>query len=399
MDWRHWMRNGAGELDPNHPSGQMRGFHIVFRLRIAEAGMLRFWSDGGCVVRRGGRVLYEHRGGGVWPGRVPVEEGDVLEVAQWNGGGDWYWAAQFEHARYALVPPAADALMEYLGAIYRRLARPNGPPLKFYCNGQEPVRTALALYSMVLNGYAPSAVLVYGSEQWDHRARSFFGRVLPFVTVVPQEEVLGPIRGLGAEGERVAAWARDRFFVMKLCVALLCPPYEHCLMDDDVFVLRPVDDALAAFRDHDLVYQSDGVAGGPEYLDMWGWMMGDARPAVLPTANFNFGQYWMRNAFDPLDIVARAARVEPPERRIWVWDQGFVACLFAGGRTWALPSRRYLFPFLDGLPGGSTFGYDYENNPCGFTSIHFAAFQRKPSDAAAALLIRRILGDPEALVP
>jgi hypothetical protein len=70
------------------------------------------------------------------------------------------------------------------------------------------------------------------------------------------------------------------------------------------------------------------------------------------------------------------------EHGAWVWEQGFVAALFAHRPVHQLPSQRYLCPLRDGLPGG-TLGYDYQGNPSGFIAIHFGGLLEKPSDAAA----------------
>jgi hypothetical protein len=41
-------------------------------------------------------------------------------------------------------------------------------------------------------------------------------------------------------------------------------------MDDDVFILDRVDDALEAFERCDLVYSPDMYNWGEEYLKIWG---------------------------------------------------------------------------------------------------------------------------------
>jgi len=56
---------------------------------------------------------------------------------------------------------------------------------------------------------------------------------------------------------------------MKACVGLLDGPEEFGLVDDDLFVLDPVDDALEAFGRHDLVFIPD-CDHAREYHRTWG---------------------------------------------------------------------------------------------------------------------------------
>ena len=81
----------------------------------------------------------------------------------------------------------------------------------------------------------------------------------------------------------------------------------------------------------------------------------------------------------------------------WVWEQGFVAALFAGGAVHQLPSQRYLCPLWDGLPGG-VLGSDYAGNPLEFIAVHFGSLLEKPTDAAALHLAPQILGRACAVV-
>ena len=159
-------------------------------------------------------------------------------------------------------------------------------------------------------------------------------------------------------------------------------------MDDDVVVLGPTDDALAAFAEADAVYLPD-TDHGNAYLSVWGPVFGRVTP--LPTRRFNTGLMWIRNT-QPAAQLARLMLQgrDSVTRGAWVWEQGFIATLFAQGRSHALPSQRYLLPIWDGLPGG-VLGYDYATNPCRFRAIHFAGLWERLSDPAALHLAPEIL--------
>lgn len=384
IDWREWFKRGLG-LEQSHLGGEMRGFHVVFRLRMRRGGTLVFWDDDGCVIRRRGEIVHsDPTAHGPARHELEVEHGDVLEVAQWQHVGWWLWGARDLSACRADAP--ASSLSSYLEAVERRLRRPVGPPLKLYTSGRTPARAVACVYSLVLNGYAPSKVLLYGDYQWGASARATFEELLPFAEVVPSEWARARLLSVG--GQRFAQAAMNNWFVMKTCVALLFPPEEFCLMDDDIFILENMDDALDAFRGHDLVYSPDSNHGG-EYLRAWGWLHGRTREP-LPTATFNAGLYLMRHDFDPRAVAAQALRVRAQGCLPYVWEQGYIANLFAHRSTFELPSQRYFFPLFDGLPCG-TLGYDYARNPCDFASVHFAGLSEKPSDEVTLRLLPQIL--------
>jgi hypothetical protein len=385
IDWRAWFRGGLKYWLP-HQGGEMRGFHVVFHLRVNDTGRLVFWDDDGCLIRRRGETVHADRG--AHPparGEIAVESGDRLEVAQWQYHGGWTWGARVEPA--ARVGPApAEWNFPYRDAVRRRLRAPNGPPLKAYFGGQTPVRTALALYSMVLNGYRPSRVLVFGDYQWDGPARGMFADLLPFAEVVPTAAVLERVQALG--GPTLAELALRHWGVMKTCVGLLVPPDEYCLIDDDVFILDRVSDALDAFGRSDLVFAPDADYGRA-YARIWGWLHGVREP--MATGTLNTGLYWLRNTRDPGGLAADLLRVPPDAAPAWQWEQGFLATQFAHARVTPLPGQRYFYPCIDGLPGGML-GYDYAGNPCGFVSVHFGGLAEKPSDAVAQILAPQVLG-------
>lgn len=387
IDWREHFSRDLRTAAP-HRGGEMKGFHVVFRLHVRRAGRLVFWDDDGSVIRRGGAVVHSDRGAhDLKRHELEVFEGEELEVAQWQHVGGWLWGARLAGELDGPRRALPETLAPYLAAVERRLRTPGGPPLKVYTSAASPLRCVVGVYSMILNGYAPSKVLLYGDYQWGEKARRLFAELLPFAEVVPTERVLAHVRSAG--GPRLAQLASDYWYVMKTFVALLCPPEEFCLLDDDVFVLGPLDDALDAFARHDLVYAPD-TEHGEEYLKVWGWL--DAAGAgPLPTGGFNAGLYFMRNGTDPREVARHTLRVKPHYFMPHLWEQGYIATLFARRKTLRLPTERYNFSLFDGLPGGPL-GYDYANNPCGFSSVHFGGLSEKPSDEATLHLLPHILG-------
>ena len=376
IDWRELFRAGEGF------GGEMCGFHIVFQIRVKTTGRLTFYSDDGCIIRRDGAVIHCDRAAHpAVRNQIDVEAGDHLEVAQWQFHRDWIWGARIDSP--ASAPDMQ--LRSWLPAIEKRLAAPDGPPLKMYCRGATPVRTVVSLYSMILNGYAPSAVHLYGDYQWPAAARSLFATLLPFAQVNGIQEVSEEIRSVG--GKALVDMARANWFVMKSCVSLLCGPGEFCLMDDDIFILDDVGDALSAFQDCDFVFAPD--ADSEEfYQNLWRGVFGHT--TIKPTASLNTGLYWLRLRRDRREIAELLLRGSGILHAAWAWEQGFFANLYADGAVFRLPPQRFFYPYFDGLPGGVT-GYDYALNPCGFASVHFGGPVNKPGDAVAELLAPQIL--------
>jgi hypothetical protein len=385
VDWREFFKNGLKIGDPTL-SGEMRCFHIVFRLRVACEGTLVFWDDDGSIIRRRGEIIHTDRSAHMLQRyEIQVSADDVLEVAQWQLYGGWMWGAH--SASPAPHPtPATELLGSYLPQVQRRLANPNGPPLKFYTHGRSALRATVSVYSLILHGYAPSQVLLFGEDQWSENARELFRVALPFAEVISTREVLNRVHSAG--NSTLSEYAKRYWFAMKACIALLYPPADFCLLDDDVFILDNVADALDAFADHDLVYAPD-TDHGNEYQTLWTGAGGQERQ--LLTGCFNAGLYWMRAVDDLRRVAADAIRIHPSRTNAWNWEQGFIACLFADRRTLRLPTARYFYPLFDGLPGGML-GYDYAQNPCGFASVHFGGLSEKPSDDAMHYLAAEILG-------
>ncbi|HKP76732.1 MAG TPA: hypothetical protein VJT67_14475, partial [Longimicrobiaceae bacterium] len=351
---------------------EMKRFHVVFRIRVAETGRMVFWDDDGSIIRLGGRVVHEDRSAHSFTASaIQVQAGDVLEVAQWQKAGEWMWGA-----RTPSVPAAsaAEVYAPLVDAVSARVDRGDGPPLKFYTNARHPLRAIVSLYSLVLNGYAPSQVLVYGSHQWSPEAGALLRAAFPFAQEVQTERVLSAALSMGGPG--LATAARRYWYVMKACVAMLDGPDEFAVLDDDLFVLGPVDDALEAFRTHDLVYTPD-TDHAREYHRAWGAATHELTPSHA--ANFNAGLYWCRRAEDRRRLGQMMARVRAVGCDPWVWEQGFIATIYTRRPVFALPTQRYLFPLFDGLPGGAL-GYDYAGNPCGLASVHYGGIPDKPTD-------------------
>jgi hypothetical protein len=384
IDWRKHFRGGLKPYEPQL-GGEMRGFHIIFTLHINGSGKLLFWDDDGCIIRRCGEVVHCDRSAhSPRCSSLDVTAGDYLEIAQWQLDNDWLWGARLIPEENTHVG-AVDLLLPYLDLVCQRLRRPEGPPLKLYTDARVPVRMVVGLYSLILNGYAPSKILLYGDNQWDHQKREMFSTLLPFAEIVPTEQVSSRIHSYG--GKELEEMARQFWWVMKTLIALLCPPGEFCLMDDDIFVLDNLNDGLKAFQQYDLVFAPD-TDHGSEYLAHWGWMNQQAKS--LRTGRFNAGLYWMRNTHDPHKVASEALRLRPDGLSSFIWEQGFIASLYALKNIMPLPSQRYFFALFDGLPGGKL-GYDYRLNPCGFSMVHFGGLFNKPTDAETLFLAREIL--------
>jgi hypothetical protein len=374
IDWREVFRGDRLF------GGEMRRFHVRFEIRVKQSGKLVFWEDDGSLIRRRGELLHEDREAHA-PRRaeIEVDAGDCLEIAQWQFDGGWTWGARLEEAA------KADPLGEFRESVCRRLRSPEGPPLKIFCHGREPLRTVLAIYSMILNGYAPAGVLLFGEHQWSPAVRRQFEEALPFARIVSTAQVLETIRTWG--GAALAEHAQTFWFVMKSCIGLLCAPAEFCLMDDDVVVVEPVSEGLAAAHQSDFVFAPD-LDHEALYLSIWGGIFGLS--TICDTAAVNTGLYWMRNPFDPQYAAQRMLAGANHFSREWAWEQGLFAHLFHDRPITRLPSQRYFYPLLDGLPGGIE-GYDYAGNPCGFATIHFGGPIHKPGDQTLLPLLPQIL--------
>jgi len=254
IDWRDFFRTGVRTWDP-YQGGEMKGFHVIFRVRMCKSGRLLFWDDDGSIVRYQNEIIHDDRSAhSLVRHEIEVHAGDILEIAQWQLGWDWMWCGRIQSPG-SPDPRITDEFLERMPIVEQQLRTPTGPPLKMYTNGQSPLRVLAAIYSMVLNGYTPGQIYLFGEEQWSARTRELFRELLPFAQVVSHDEALRHIRFFG--GSALAELSRKHWFVMKAFVALAMPPLESCLMDDDVLILDQTTDALEAFTHCDLVYTPD----------------------------------------------------------------------------------------------------------------------------------------------
>jgi hypothetical protein len=381
IDWRDLFGRHV-HANVAHRTGEMKEFHVVFRLRAERCGTLVFHDDDGCIIRRNGQIVHEDRGAHpLQRHELTVAAGDRLEIAQWQLNGDWQWAGRIE-PKPSTLDRDCELFAPYQTLVEEALRSPNGPPLKTYFAAAQPVCTALAIHSLILNGYRPERVLVFGDHQWDAERRRRVEALLPFAEVVPTDAVLESARSLHSG---LVPIARSCWAAMKLCVGLFHPPFEYCFLDDDVFILDRMDKAVSRFGDHDLVYAPD-CNHGESYRRVWSYAS-DA----LPTGNINTGIVFVRNRHDRVAQAEALVQNPPFAHPAWLWEQGFIATDFAHDRTFSLPTSEYFYPIFDGLPGGLS-DYDWAANPCGFVAVHFGGLQRKPSDEDCRALVRDILG-------
>src|SRR5262249_1092320 len=124
IDWCAFF--GAGLRRHGGPlAGEMRGFHVVFHLQVHASGVLTFWADDGCIIRRNVTIGHSDRSTHPLAGQtLPVRAGDLLEVAHWQNSGEWQWGAWLDLS--------VETLRSSLEFVQRKLASPNGPPLKLY---------------------------------------------------------------------------------------------------------------------------------------------------------------------------------------------------------------------------------------------------------------------------
>jgi hypothetical protein len=384
MDWAELFRGGERFL------GTMRQFGVVFRIRVNADGKLAFTSHGRCAIRRGELSVFE--GTSDPEASVEVRAGDILDIAVAHGPDHWSWGAKIQP-----VTNAGWKLMNiHLPRVQARLREPSGPPLKIFTDARDPIRTVISIYSMILNGYSPSKVYIYGDYQWTPFAQSVLAPFLPFVTIVPFDDVHGQISQVAPS--RLAAVAKGNWLVMKACLTLFCDPPEFCMMDDDLFILKSVTGAQELFREHDFVFVPE-IDNAAHYRPIWSDVFPDV--PLTRTARLNAALCWLRMKKDrktAADLMMRGlGRLDglPKVEAAWSWEQGFYAHLFANDPVLELRSEPYWYPFFCGLPGGML-GYDYANNPCGFTMVHFGGDVPKPTDGEALQLMPQILGrDPE----
>lgn len=363
----------------------MPHFGVVFRIRVNAGGCFSFTSPGRCIVKRAGSLVFE--GTPDPESAIDTHPGDILDIAVAHDCDHWTWGARIPQST-----TGSELLTMHLPRVLERLRKPTGPPLKVFTDARYPLRTILAVYSMILNGYSPAKVYLYGGYQWKAFGRILLARFLPFASLVRQPMICEQIARVAPS--EIADLAKQHGLLMKACVALFCDPPEFCLMDDDLFILKSVAGAQALAKEHDLVFVPDND-NAALYASIWGGVF-DHRP-LEATARLNSALVWLRMRKDRKrvgELMARGLEKLSEWEKVyeaWAWEQGFYAHLFAGDRVAQLPSEHYWFPYLGGLPGGMM-GYDYANNPCGFTMIHFGGDVEKPTDMDALALTPQILG-------
>jgi hypothetical protein len=382
IDWRATFGGDLHRIGAR-ATGEMKGFHVVFHLRVERSGILVFFDDDGSIIRKNGELVHEDREAHeLIRHELCVTAGDRLDVAQWQHRGDWMWAARLE----ASTPTRGTILSlfePYRRRVEEALREPNGPVLKTFTSAIQPVRCALSIYSMIVNGYRPAGVQIFGDYQWNERGRRAIEALMPFGEIVPIHRVEHTLNTLN---RRLFPIARRIGMAMKTCVSLFCPPYDFCYLDDDVFILDRVSDALTRRSQCDLVYAPDRDYDAA-YRAIWD----PARAERYATGDVNGGLYFMRNRKDIFSQITRFLKTAPNGHQLWQWEQGFLASEFADAKTHALPAQRYFYPVYEGLPGG-VLGYDWRENPCDFVSVHFGGLRCKPTDDDALILIHDILG-------
>src|SRR5438105_1261377 len=96
IDWRDLFARDL-PVHSQHRAGEMKEFHVVFRLRVERAGTLVFHDDDGCIIRRTGELLHEDREAhSLQRHEIAVAAGDRLDVAQWQLDGEWVWAGRIQ---------------------------------------------------------------------------------------------------------------------------------------------------------------------------------------------------------------------------------------------------------------------------------------------------------------
>lgn len=397
LNYRSFLR-GDLRTEEALKGGEMRGFSIVCTIKVHASGVLHFISEDGCIIRYRGECVYSQRTlQQRIQSRIEVIAGETLEIALQHTTGEWRWYGYLlstDMSNFTTPPDPVKTLQIYLERVQNRLLEPAGPPLKLYTSARDPLRTVLAVYSFILNGGSvPSAVYIFGSHQWRPNKRALLQKLLPFAHFVPVRQITAHLKSI--VGSELANLAIEYWYVMKVSVALFYPPYEFCLMDDDVIILKRLGDALEAFQTHNLVYTTN-YDYSEKYRAIWQHVYPDL-PSPLPTGTFNAGLYWMRNTREPGQLALEALQVPPSSTNALLWEQGFFATTFAQESTLALPSQRYYTPAIDGMPGGFL-GYDYTHNPCEFASLHLMGVPAldKPSDGEIFSILPSVLSATEA---
>lgn len=335
--------------------------HVIMRIRLRRTGDLVLRTSSACVIRHAGRVVAEQRRSHALaadPIVLNLVDGDVLDIALWCGKDGWSLAVDA-----APISPDIPSLDVYLPAVLRRLESPDGPPLVLTTDGLMPNRLALAVYSLILNGFAPSAVEIYGEHRWPELQRQRINELLPFARIVPTTQFRQRVRdSAGPTLDRPL----DEDVVFDTAVLLLGGGPEACCITDDLVVLEPLTGALKQFRGADLVGCTTTT---PADLQPWIDLLDFDEPSAA--AHLAFDLFFRRATADPADLLldlvsltpyeAQEAANDPARMDISTWQRSAIAFCFSDAAIASLPTGTLPDP-ADTPPGGP-FGYDLTTNP------------------------------------
>jgi hypothetical protein len=94
IDWQDFFRTGVRTW-AIYQNGEMRGFHVIFHVRMAASRHLIVWDDDGSIVHRRGEIIHEDRSAhALSRHEIEVKAGGVLEIAQRQLG--WGWCGRIE---------------------------------------------------------------------------------------------------------------------------------------------------------------------------------------------------------------------------------------------------------------------------------------------------------------
>jgi SAM-dependent methyltransferase len=281
---------------------------------------------------------------------------------------------------HLLSPLAAEAA--------RRIAIPNGPPVAVYCDGNSPVRAAIAIYSLILNGYGPEKVALFGEHRWSEETKAFLQASLSFAEFPATESLRSAVRRAG--GETLEGMIGGNDFGLRAAMALFVSNEEMCILEDDVVVLDGLDEGVNRLRTHDLVF-APAIDKGRQFRKRWPTARKLPRP--LATADFGGGLYWLRPVTHPGLIAQQILRLSMPSGgnpdRDWL--NGLIALAYARHDIWKLPEQLHIntASALEATPKQlvqlrqTILSYDFQRNPSRLGSVCLAPPLQPLSDGEA----------------
>jgi hypothetical protein len=286
----------------------------------------------------------------------------------------------------------AHLLTPLAAAAAGRMVIPNGPTVAVYSDGTSPVRTAIAIYSLVLNGYAPHSVKVFGEHRWSEGTKAFFQASLPFAEIPATEELRSAIRRAGDKAlERMIA---ENDFGLRAAMALFVSNDEMCILEDDVVIIDGLDEGVNRLRTHDLVYAPANDKGRQFRMR---WPTVRKLPTALIAADFGGGLYWLRPTSHPALIAEYILQLAVPSggEPDSDWLNGLIALSYARYDVWKLPEHLHTNA---ATVSGDTheqqaqlreklLSYDYQHNPMRLCSICLDSPLRPLSDREALALV------------